>query len=131
MTSDSESLLRYLDGEMAAPEAERFRARLAETPALRLKLLEMERVGDLVRLWARNAEGRSGELLEPTLSRVAEEEKRSVRLFSGAFAVALVLFALLPWSSSTKFLQPALALRAPLREPATTCLLYTSDAADE
>lgn len=119
MTSDSERLLRYLDGEMSALEAQRFRARLAETPALRQKLAEMQRVGEFVRLWASRAEGRAGNILEPTLARVAREEKRSARMFSLAFAVTLVLIALSPWSRPPGLVQPpGLVEHTPLRERA-------------
>ena len=59
MTEESQQLLRYADGEMSADEAQKFRARLAESPALRQKLQEMRRLGGLLRLWSSGAERRA------------------------------------------------------------------------
>lgn len=104
MTSDSELLLRYLDGEMSPLEARRFRARLVETPELCERLAEMERVGNLLRFWAGHTANRAPDLLEPTLSRVAAVEKRSLRFFSGALGLSLLLIALAPRSSAPEAL---------------------------
>ena len=98
MNLDSKQLLRYLDGEMSAAEAEQFRARLAESPALRQKLLEMQRVGAMVRAWADAAEKRAGALVEPTLERVRAAERRRARHTALSYALAAVLVVALPWS---------------------------------
>lgn len=98
MNHDTEQLLRYLDGELSPAEAQRFRARLAHSPALRAELGEMRRVGDLVREWARGVEPRAVALLEPTLERVHAAERRGFRATSVCAALA-ALALLLPWST--------------------------------
>ena len=98
VSPETKRLLRYLDREMSRDEAEQFRARLAESPVLRQKLLEMQRVGALVRRWARAAEARAGELVEPTLERVRETEHKQRRQTTLGYALAAVLLIVLPWS---------------------------------
>ena len=109
MTEESLFLLRYLDGEMSESESASFRARLAESPALRQKLQEMRRVGALVRVWASNAERRADGLVEPTLLRVQAARRRSARAASWGYAVAALLAVVLPWSQRV----PQLAVPAP------------------
>ena len=98
MSPDTERLLRYLDREMSRDEAEQFRARLGEDPALRQELAEMQRVGALVRRWASTAEARAGELVEPTLVRVRESEHKRRRQATLGYALAAILLVVLPWS---------------------------------
>jgi len=98
VTEDSQQLLLYADGEMSADEAQRFRARLAESPALRQKLQEMRRVGRLLRVWSSGAERRAEDLLEPTLLRVHQAQRRSSRAATFSYALAAVLAVVLPWS---------------------------------
>jgi anti-sigma factor RsiW len=98
VSPDTKRLLRYLDREMSRDEAEQFRARLAESPALRQQLAEMQRVGALVRCWASAAEARAGELVEPTLVRVRESEHKRRRHASLGYALAAILLVVLPWS---------------------------------
>ena len=98
MNLDLQQLAAYLDGEMDADEAERFRVRLAESPELRQKLQEMRRVGALVRAWADTAESRAADLVEPTLERVRLAERRRVRHAAVGYALAAVLIVALPWS---------------------------------
>ncbi len=95
---ETKRLLRYLDREMSRDEAEQFRARLAESPALRQKLQEMQRVGALVRRWANATEARAGELVEPTLLRVRESERKRRRQNTLGYALAAFLLVALPWS---------------------------------
>ncbi len=98
VSPETKRLLCYLDREMSCDEARQFRARLAESPALRKKLAEMQRVGALVRRWAHGAEARAGELVEPTLSRVRAAEHKRRRQASIGYALAAVLVVLSPWS---------------------------------
>lgn len=107
MTEESEQLLRYADREMSAEEAQAFRVRLAESPALRQKLQEMRRVGRLVRLWSSAAERRAEGLLEPTLHRVRQAQRREARAATFCYALVAVLVLALPWS------RPAERLIAP------------------
>jgi anti-sigma factor RsiW len=108
--STDELLLRYLDGELSAPEAERFRARLAESPELRCRLRELQRVGALVRLWADAVGQRAGELVEPTLRRVQlAERRRAQRTTLGLGLAALLVAAALPWSGVGGHASPLVA----------------------
>jgi anti-sigma factor RsiW len=109
VTEDAQLLLRYVDGEMSPGEAQKFRARLAESPALRQKLQEMRRVGALVRLWASGVERRAEALVEPTLLRVHAAQRRSVRVATLSYALAALLVVALPWSQRA----PELAAPAP------------------
>lgn len=126
MNRDTEQLLRYLDGELSPAETQRFRVRLAHSPALRAELGEMRRVGDLVRVWARGVEPRAAGLLEPTLARVHTAERRRSRASSvGAALAALAL--LLPWSAVREL--PG-ALGAPSAPPVAGAAIERLDAAD-
>ena len=98
VNAETKRLLCYLDGEMAGAEAEEFRARLAESPALREQLREMQRVGTLVRSWAAAAEVRGAELLEPTLARVQNAERKRARQTTVGYAIATAFLLMLPWS---------------------------------
>jgi len=91
-------LLRYLDREMAADEAEAFRARLAESAELRRELEEMQRVGALLRGWAAEAEAKGEALLEPTLARVQAAATRRGHRTAVGYALAAALVLALPWS---------------------------------
>jgi anti-sigma factor RsiW len=101
VNAETKLLLRYLDGEMSADEVESFRARLAESPALRQKLHEMQRVGELLRLWAGAAEKRADRLVEPTLLRVQEAERTRSRQNTFGYALLTALLLALPWSRHT------------------------------
>ena len=98
MNTDTKRLLCYLDGEMSGEEAEAFRVRLAESPELARKLQEMQRVGALVRGWAAAAEERGAGLVEPTLVRVQNAERKRARQTTLGYAVATALLLVLPWS---------------------------------
>jgi len=98
LSSDSELLLRYLDHDLSVAEAADFRARLAESPALRRELAEMRRVGALVRLWAEDAERRAEPLVESTLRRVEDSARRRARYASLAYVLVAVMLVALPWS---------------------------------
>src|SRR5262249_40152217 len=98
VTREEELLLRYVDGEMSPVEAQRFRARLAESPALRQKAVEMQQIGALLRKWARSVEPRAQELVEPTLRRVQAAERKSARWATAAYAAAALAVVILPWS---------------------------------
>jgi anti-sigma factor RsiW len=98
VNAETKRLLCYLDGEMSRDEAEDFRARLADSPALTKQLQEMQRVGGLVRGWAAVAEVRGAELLEPTLARVQKAERRRQRQTTVGYAIATALLLVLPWS---------------------------------
>lgn len=98
MNAETKRLQCFLDGEMSSDEAEVFRARLAENPALAAELQEMQRVGALVRSWAADAEMRGEELLEPTLARVQNAERKRARHTTLGYAVATALLLALPWS---------------------------------
>ena len=98
VNAETERLLRYFDREMSAGEAEAFRARLAESPELSRQLQEMQRVRALVRGWAATTEVRGADLVEPTLTRVHEAERKRARQTALGYAVATSLLLLLPWS---------------------------------
>jgi anti-sigma factor RsiW len=91
-------LLRYVDREMSVEEAEVFRKTLAASPELCRELLEMQRVGDLVRTFAAAAEARGVGLLEPTLLRVKQAERKRSRQATLGYALAAGLLLVLPWS---------------------------------
>jgi anti-sigma factor RsiW len=116
VTEESRLLLRYVDGEMSADEAARFRARLAESPALRQKLQEMRRIGALVRTWANAAERRAEDLVEPTLVRVHQAQRGS-RVAMSSYALAAALLVALSWSQRPQQL-PAPAAQSPQLMPA-------------
>lgn len=98
MKSQTKQLLCYLDREMSAEEAEGFERTLAESPELRRELAELRRVGVFVRSWAASAEARSGELLEPTLVRVKDAERKRSRQAMLGYVLAAALLLVLPWS---------------------------------
>jgi anti-sigma factor RsiW len=98
VNAETKRLLCYLDGEMSAAEADEFRARLADSPALCEQLREMQRVGALVRGWAATAEVRGAELLEPTLARLQNAERKRARQTTVGYAIATALLLVLPWS---------------------------------
>jgi anti-sigma factor RsiW len=91
-------LLCYLDHEMSAEEAEAFQKTLDQSPELCRELSEMQRVGTFVRGWAATAEARGGELLEPTLARVKDAERKRSRQATLGYALAAALLVVLPWS---------------------------------
>ena len=95
---DTQLLHRYLDGDLSPAEAERFRARLAESPELSQRLHELEQLGSLVRGWAASAEERAGDLVAPTLERVHEAQRRSSRNATLGYALVAALVVALPWS---------------------------------
>jgi len=108
VTEESKLLLRFVDGEMSAEEAQKFRARLAESPALRQKLQDMRRVGALLRVWANGVEPRAEKLVEPTLLRVRQTARRSAFAAGSSYALAAILVVILPWSQrAPEFLTPA------------------------
>jgi anti-sigma factor RsiW len=98
VTEESKLLLRFVDDEMSVDEAQKFRARLAESPALRQKLQEMQRVGALLRVWANGVEPRAEKLVEPTLLRVRQAERRGAFAAGLSYALAAALVVVLPWS---------------------------------
>jgi anti-sigma factor RsiW len=106
---DTQQLLRYVDREMSPDEVESFRARLADSAALRQQLREMQRIGTLVRRWASTAEQRGAGLLEPTLARVRDAERKRSRHTTLGYAVLAVLLAALPWSRRVPELATAAA----------------------
>jgi anti-sigma factor RsiW len=123
VNDDAKLLLGYVDGELSPLEAERFRARLAESPELRQRLSEMRRVGGLVRLWADDAQARAGSLLEPTLERVSEAQRRRNRTVSIGFALGALLVMALPSGARSSlvapaFSAPAASLQPPIAKPA-------------
>lgn len=98
LSPDTKRLLRYLDREMSRDEADEFRARLAQSPALRQKLAEMQQIGALVRRWSGAVEAGAADLVEPTLLRVREAEQKRGRQATLGYALAAVLLVALPWS---------------------------------
>jgi anti-sigma factor RsiW len=93
VNAETKRLLRYLDHEMSADEAEAFRVRLAESLELRRQLDEMRAIGSLVRGWAASAEARAAELVEPTLVRVQEAERKRARQTTLGYAIATAIFS--------------------------------------
>jgi anti-sigma factor RsiW len=107
--AQTKQLLRYLDREMTAAEADEFRALLAESPELERELREMQRVGGLLRSWAAEAEAKGDALLEPTLARVQAASSRRGHQTALGYALAAALVLALPWSQHV----PELHLAAP------------------
>lgn len=94
MNEQTRLLLRYIDREMSAAEAERFRARLMRSPELSRELYQMQQVGLLLRHWSKTAEARADELLEPTLERIRRSERprpRASWLAYGLLSLPLLL----------------------------------------
>jgi ferric-dicitrate binding protein FerR (iron transport regulator) len=110
--AQTKQLLRYLDGEMTAAEADEFRARLAESPELRRELQEMQRVGMLLRGWAAEAEAKGEELLEPTLLRAQAAASRRGHQTALGYALAAALVLTLPWSRHVPEMRAAGAAEA-------------------
>jgi len=121
-------LLRYLDREMTAEEAEAFEKNLAESPELARELYEMQRVGAMVRAFAAAAEARAGSLVEPTLLRVKDAERKRSRQATVGYALAAALLIVLPWSRHA----PELSLPRPPSEliAAPGAAIERLDAAD-
>ena len=113
LNAETKRLFCYLDGEMTRDEAEAFRARLAENPALSEQLQDMQRVGALVRRWAVVAEERGAELVEPTLARVQNAERKRARQTTLGYAVATALLLVLPWSRQAPELAAPVAQTKP------------------
>jgi anti-sigma factor RsiW len=121
-------LLCYLDGEMSAEEAEAFQKTLEESPELGRELAQMQRIGAFVRGWAAVAEARGGELLEPTLARVKDAERKRSHQATAGYVLAAALLILLPWSRHA----PELALPVQHSEVSTPpgAAIERLDAAD-
>jgi anti-sigma factor RsiW len=102
VNDEAEHLSRYLDGDLSPREAELFRARLAESPELARQLQQLQRVGALLRLWADGAGRGADHLLEPTLRRIQDVDRRRARHGSLGLALAAVLALALPWSSAAR-----------------------------
>lgn len=95
MNEDTQLLLRYVDREMSALEAERFAARLRESPELARQMREMQQVGVELRRWSNEVEGRADGLLEATLERVrGVGARRRQKYWLGYGVAALALVAL-------------------------------------
>lgn len=73
MNREAELLLRYLDDDLSPLERRDFCVRLASSAGLRRQLRDLQRVGEMVRIWSRNAEERAADLVAPTLERVREQ----------------------------------------------------------
>lgn len=101
MNPRTKRLLRYLDREMSADEAAEFEQLLNQRSELREELAEMRRVGAFVRSWAAAAETRGGGLVESTLLRVKDAERRRSRQAALGYALAAALLIVLPWSRHT------------------------------
>jgi len=91
-------LQRYLDGELSPEEAAEFRELLADSPALRRELEQLRGLGAAVRSWSGSVEARAGELLAPTLERVAQNERKRARQSLVGYALAAVVLVALPWA---------------------------------
>ncbi|MES1189291.1 MAG: hypothetical protein ABUL60_36080 [Myxococcales bacterium] len=128
MKPQTKRLLRYLDREMTAEEAEAFEKDLAESPELARELSEMKRVGAMVRAFAAEAEARAGSLVEPTLLRVKDAERKRSRQATVGYALAAALLIVLPWSRHA----PELSLPRPPSElvAAPGAAIERLDAAD-
>lgn len=98
MNAEATLLQRYLDGDMSAAEAEQFRARLVESPALRRELAELKRVGAALRVWSSAAEARAGHLLEPTLRRAQQQQRKRARHSALCCVLGGLLLVALPWA---------------------------------
>ena len=129
LKDETEQLQCFLDGELLPHEAAAVRARLAESPELRCRLRELQRVGELVRLWAGDAQGRAADLLEPTLGRVKQAERERARHTGLVFTLAALLVAALPWAGQARLALPAPAQGAApaLPQPAAIERLEAGD----
>ena len=58
MNDVAELLSLYVDGELSAADAATFRARLANDAELRRQARALQRIGELLRLWADDAHAR-------------------------------------------------------------------------
>lgn len=114
MNVEAMRLQRYLDGDLTPDEAAEFRARLSESPALRRELEQLRRLGAAVRVWSSTAEAGAEELLQPTLERVAQSEKKRARQGLVGYAIAAMVLVALPWARpGFEPLSPAPAAPAP------------------
>lgn len=104
MNEEQRLLLRYVDREMSAVEAERFRARLARSRELSRELRAMQELGVLLRHWSKTVEARGDALLEPTFEQIRRRE--SPRPRRAWLAYGLVLLPLLSLRASAS-LEPA------------------------
>jgi hypothetical protein len=98
VSADSQQLSRYLDGDMSPPEVALFEGRLRGSARLRRELEELRRVGAAIRRWSREAEDRAGALVEPTIRRAVEVERRRSRLSAAGYVAAALSLATLPWA---------------------------------
>ena len=128
MNEEMSLLLRYADGELSVDEARKFRARLAESPALRKKLQEMRRVGGLLRVWAKGVEPRAANLVEPTLLRVHDAQRHSARAATWSCALAAALIVVSPWSQGSA--QPAQPVTSSERVAPVAAAIERIDAGD-
>lgn len=76
VNDDAQLLSLYVDGELSAADAESFRARLATDAALSRQARSLQRIGELLRAWAADAQARAGDLLEPTLERASDADRQ-------------------------------------------------------
>ena len=76
--NDAELVSLYVDGELSPADAESFRVRLVTDGALCRQARALERIGELLRSWAHDAQQRAGDLVEPTLERASEAERQPV-----------------------------------------------------
>jgi anti-sigma factor RsiW len=101
VNSRTQHLLRYLDREMSVEEAKAFEKSLEHSPQLRQELAEMRRIGAFVRGWAASVEERGAKLVEPTLARVRDAERKRSREATLGYVLAAALLLVLPWSRHT------------------------------
>lgn len=113
MNDDFSQLCRYLDGEMSPDEAELFRQRLARSPELSRQLEELRQLGNLVRRWSTTTEARAEDLVEPTLCRAQEAQRKRARSATLGYALVAVLVLALPWSRRPLQLSSVPAAPAP------------------
>lgn len=107
VSADGKRLSRYLDGEMTPAEAAAFEARLSASPRLRQELAELRQVGAELRRWSRDAEERASDLLEPTLRRADEHERRRAWHAKASYVAAALALVALPWSGLDAKLSPS------------------------
>jgi anti-sigma factor RsiW len=107
VSAESETLSRYLDGDLTPAESATFEAHLAESPALRRELRELRVLGETLRRWSRTVESRADDLPQLTLQRVRrDEQRRSLHARIGGVAATLALLTL-PWARFDSSLSPS------------------------